>query len=266
MGLKEDGRIVRFLERMEDYTRETIPEENISSIVNVLINIGDKFPEGPKGIYSTDTSMRIMRIMYQLSSRFDDQDKRFELFKQAMSGAEDSLYTVVREVGIQGQQHGKRTTESKEQLEPEENRTVSSNQLEELEAIACVKIQQWAKDGRLKNHPNLISILYSWKHWCENGEAEAKDFVKNMTETKDDLVVLITAFIGKSYSHGMSDYVSRENWRISLDSVNDFIDANVLEQKVRPILGSENFNSLTVDQQKALNVFIDTFDGKVENW
>lgn len=266
LGLKEDGRIVRFLERMEDYTRETIPEENITSIINVLMNIGDKFPEGPRGFYSTDTPMRILRIMYQLSQRYEQQDKRFEIFKEAITKSEDSLYTIVHEVGVQGQHHGKRTSKSDEQIEPEENRPVNSKQLEELEAIACEKIQQWAKDGRLKNHPNLISILYSRKHWCENGEAEAKDFVKNMTLTEDDLVVLITAFIGKSYSHGMSDYVSRENWRINLESVNDFIDTKELEQKVRPILESEGFNSLTTDQQKALNVFVDTFDGKVEDW
>jgi len=266
LGLKKDGRIVRFLERMEDYTRETIPQENVAPIINVLMMIGDKFPEESRGFYATDTSMRAMKIMYQLSSRFEVQDKRFELFKEAMTNAEDSLYTIVREVGIQGQQHGKRTTDSNEQLEPEENRTVNSKQLEELEVIACHKIQQWAKDGRLKDHPSLISILYSWKHWCENGENEAKEFVKDMTTTEEGLVTLISAFVGKSYSQGITDYVSRENWRINLETVNDFIDTKKLEKKIRPILENDYFNSLTADQQKALSVFIDTLDGKVEDW
>ena len=81
-----------------------------------------------------------------------------------MSNAQDSLYTVVREVGVQGQQHGKRTSKSDEQIDPEENRPVNAKQLEELEAVACGKIQEWANNGRLEKHSNtLISILYSWE-------------------------------------------------------------------------------------------------------
>lgn len=46
LKLNEDGRIIRFLERLEDYTRGTIPLENIESIITVLIDTGDLFPEG----------------------------------------------------------------------------------------------------------------------------------------------------------------------------------------------------------------------------
>lgn len=265
LHLKEDGRVVRFLERMEDYTREVIPEENITPIVNVLMNIGDNFPEGPRGFYSTDTPMRVLRIMYQLSQRYEQQDRRFELFKEAITKAEDSLYTIVHEVGVQGQHHGKRTSKSAEQVEPEENRPVNAKQLEELESIACQKIQEWAKIGKLKDHSHLISILYSWKHWCENGEDEARSYVKGMIDTDEGVVTLVAAFVGKSYSHAMTDYVSRENWRINLDSINDFISVEELEKKARAIIAAENFSDLLSDKQKSLTTLIDTIDGKISD-
>lgn len=51
LKLNEDGRIIRFLERLEDYTRSDIPEENIEPIITVLMDIGDLFPEGDSGFF-----------------------------------------------------------------------------------------------------------------------------------------------------------------------------------------------------------------------
>lgn len=265
MKLKDEGRIVRFLERLEDYTREEIPLERIPAIVGVLMNIGDLFPEGKQGMFETDTPMRILRIFYQLGQRYEDQARRFELFKGAIVDATDSIYTIVHEVGVQGQQHGKWTSKQ-EQRDPEEKRTVNSAQLDELEKLACEKIREWAASGRLKGYPNLISILYSWQRWCPDGNEEVSRFVRGLVATDDDLIQLLYAFVGKSYSHGMGDYVGRVNWRINLKSVGDFIAVDELTPKVRTIVGSAEFQNLSPDKQRALQTFIDTVDGKVKEW
>jgi len=263
--LKEDGRIVRLLERLEDYTKEVIPLERITPIVRVLMNIGDTFPEGKQGMFETDTPMRILRLFHQLSRRFEEQTKRFEILKDAMLNATDSIYTVVHEVGVLGQQHGKWISK-KAPPEPEENRTVNTVQLEELEKIACDKIRAWAEAGRLGEHPHLVSILYSWQRWCPDGSDAVSQFVKTLTVKNDGLIKLIQAFVGKSYSQGMGDYVGRVNWRINLKSVSDFITVDELSPKVRTILGSGEFQSLPADSKRALQTFIDTVDGKVKEW
>lgn len=265
LKLKEDGRIVRFLERLEDYTRETIPLERIPVIVNVLMNIGDQFPEGKQGMFETDTPMRILRIFYQLSQRHEDQAQRFALFRDAIVDATDSIYTIVHEVGVQGQQHGKWYSR-KEQPDPEEKRTVNSAQLVELEGLACDKIRGWATSGRLIGNPHLISILYSWQRWCPDGMASVSKFVRDSVATTDGLIQLIQAFVGKSYSHGFGDYVGQVNWRINLKSVADFIPVDELTPKVRTIMGDAEFHNLSPDNQRALQTFINTVDGKVEEW
>ena len=265
MKLKEDGRVVRFLERLEDYTREEIPLEKIPAIVRVLMNIGDLFPEGKQGMFETDTPMRILRIFYQLSQRYDNQTRRFELFRDAIVDAAYSIYTIVHEVGVQGQQHGKFTSKQ-EQLDPEEKRTVNAVQLEELEKLACEKIREWAVSGRLNGHPNLISILYSWQQWCPDGEKAASEFAKAISASNEGVIQLLNAFVGKSYSHGMGDHVGRVNWRINLKSVADFVAVDELTAKVRTIIGSAEFQRLSPDNQRALQTFIDTVDGKVKEW
>jgi predicted KAP-like P-loop ATPase len=265
MKLKEDGRIVRLLERLEDYTREVISLERIPTIVRVLMNIGDMFPEGKQGMFETDTPMRILRLFHQLSRRFEEQAKRFEILRDAMLNATDSIYTIVHEVGVLGQQHGKWTSK-KEPPDPEENRTVNTAQLEELERITCDKIRAWAAAGRLGEHPNLVSILYSWQRWCSDGDDAVSQFVKALSATNDGLIKFIQAFVGKSYSQGMGDYVGRVNWRINLKSVGDFIAVDELTPRVRTILSSGEIQSLPADSKRALQTFIDTVDGKVKEW
>lgn len=85
-------------------------------------------------------------------------------------------------------------------------------------------------------------------------------------ETNEDLIRLIQAFVGKSYSHGMSDYVGRVNLKINLKSVAEFISVEKLVPRVRTILGSNEFQNLPTDSQRALQTFIDATEGKVEEW
>lgn len=153
LRLNEDGKIKRLLERLEDYTREDIPEESIEPIISVLMDIGDLFPEGDSGFLRTNTPMRLLRLFYQLSHRYDSHEKRFNIFKSAMEKATRSLYTIVDGVSLQGQQHGKYG--SKDSPEPEEKLTVNSHQLEELEKIACSKIKIWAQDGPISKAQTL---------------------------------------------------------------------------------------------------------------
>ena len=82
INLNEENKIIRFLDLLEDYTsdKEIIPENNIQNIVSSLMDIGDSFPENEnRSIYALDTPMKILRIFYQLSQRFDNHDSRFKI-------------------------------------------------------------------------------------------------------------------------------------------------------------------------------------------
>jgi predicted KAP-like P-loop ATPase len=262
-SLCDDGRIVRFLERVEDYTREAIPLEHIPAIANVLMDLGDIFPAGEEGFYATNTSSRLLRILYQLTKRFETQQERFDIYKQAIEKSNNSLYTGVHEVGVHGQHHGKNTSKEDDQLKPEENRPVSAEQLLELESLALDKVRNWAEDGRLRGHRNLISILYSWRNFTDSYD-EPKAFVAEIIKDIDGIIELIGCFSGKSFSHGMEDYVAKQHIRINMDSVKDFVDPAKLAEQVRPLTEGDQAENITEEQLNVLKVFIDTFDGKIE--
>lgn len=263
LELKSSGKLVRLLERMEDYTDEGIPIEHVPGVFNVLMDLGDLFPEGQGGMFERDTSMKVMRLMYRLSQRYESHNERFALCRSAIEQASRSLYTVVREVGLQGQQHGKFRANN-EPADPEEKRTVNPAQLEELEKLAVQKISQWAEDGRLNAHPNLISVLYKWKHWSADGPARVATFVDAMAKDDEGLLTLLAGFEGKAFVSSGSDHVSRVEYRISLRTVEDFLQLKAIEPRLRAIAVSEKFSSFPAEHQRAVKTFLYTVDGKAE--
>lgn len=261
-NLFEKGKIIRFLERLEDYTEKDIAKENFGCIIETLINMGDIFPEGDTGFFGFDTPLRILRVTHQLLRRLPDHPERFSLLKSAFEKAERSLYTIVHEVSVQDQEHGKYGLKDKPR--PEEKLTLNSQYLEELEKIACIKIKLWAQDGRLAKHKKLAGILYRWENW--GTKEDVAQFIDALIKTDDGLVDFIASFLGKTISHGMSDYVGRVSWKISLDSIKHFIDLKPIEGRLRSIAKSEDFKKLSEEKQKAVNIFLDTLDGKVKNY
>ena len=163
----EAGRAVRFIERFLDFTKERVPIEHVPNVVAAFMDVGDRFPEGSEGgVIERDTSMQIMRVFYQLLKRYDSQEERFIVLRDAIDGATESIFTLVREVGLRAQEHGERLPKG-EQPEQLEKCSIGPEHLATLKTMAGTKIETWASDGRLLAHPELASILYSWREFSE---------------------------------------------------------------------------------------------------
>jgi len=261
LKLNRENRIIRFLERMEDYTNEDIPEENIVPIINTLMDVGDMFQDGPRGFFATDTPMRILRIFYQLSHRYKEPERRYKIFADAIGNAKKSLYTIVNEIGVQCQQHGKYGF--KEKAEPTENKTVNPDQLDELVKLALKKIEEWAENGKLAEHSQLLSILFMWRRW--NDIAHVTDFVQLLIKDDKGLIGFIKHFLSDVRSRGMSDYVERVSWRINLESVKIFVDLNEVDKRLRKLQSKPQYDDLEDKEKLAIKIFLDTRDGKIKN-
>lgn len=259
--LKDENKIIRFLERLEDYTEDVIPRENICPIVNSLMDLGDLFPEGDPGFYEFGTSMKVFRLFCQLSHRLETHQERFLLFKEAFEKANSSLYTIVNEVGVQMQQHAEYS--SKKEPTPLEQRTVAPEHLTDLKEIAREKIELWAKDGRLADHDKLVSILDLWQR--VSSAKKVKNYVSKIIIDDNGLISFITSFLSKTKSRGMSDYVGKIHWRVSVKNIEDFVAKEEVEPRIRKIYKKKNFNKLDKTKKLAIQTFIDTVDGKIDD-
>lgn len=227
--LLDTNNITRFLERIQDYTEREIPESSIQIIFNVLMDEGDTFPKGREGMFSMGNTMEVMRILNQLSHRFEDKEKRYELFKQAIEKSHKSIYIAVDEIGIQMQQHG----EYEEIDESTEDRkTLTSARLQDLKKLLQVKIIAWVAKNSLFEHPNALSILYLWKRLDNE---KAIDYIHQNIVNDRDLVYFLTIFIYENYSHSSGDYVERKHTNLNYKNIKDFIAPNDVIDRVRDV-------------------------------
>ncbi|HPA49917.1 MAG TPA: hypothetical protein PLO36_07285, partial [Methanofastidiosum sp.] len=206
--------------------------ENIGPIISVLMDIGDLFPEDNAPFFLIDTSMRIMRLFHQMLHRFDSQDERFAILKTAMQNANRSLYTIVRKVSSLDEEQDKYS--SKRPLIPEDDLTVNSKQLDELEKLACEKIENWAEDGRLAQHRNMPFILLRWKTWGQ--EEKLCRYMDSIIKRHDSLIDLV-----KFFSHPSSDDTGTTSLQVNLVSIKQLADLAKIEQQLRKISSSAEY-------------------------
>lgn len=258
--LCNDAKVVRFLELLEDYTSTDLTQEKILIIISVLFDLGDTFPEDNVGFYSFGTNMKIMRITYQLLSRLDSQETRFEILKQAITKADNSLYTIVREVMIQDQHHGRIGSKRS----GTEELLISAEQLDELEQIALSKIKLWAESNRLLSHPHLFSALSGWHNW--EGKEAVQQYVQEAITDDNNLISFIASSLGKTTSQSGDSYVTRTGWSIDITGIKSVVDIAMIEPRVRNIIASERYPLLNEKEQIALSKFIKALEGEEQDY
>jgi len=259
LKLIEEGKILRFLELLSDYNPDRIPQENIEPIVTVLMDMGDLFPERGNNIL-IKTRYRLSYLFDQLIHRITNQEKRYRIYKNSIDKTTNSLYTIVYEVNKLGKEHGRFGTV--QDLKPEEDRTINSDQLKELEELACEKIKIWANDGKLVKHKNLQHILGNWKIW--GTRQQVKDFVENQIKNDESLIYFVTGFLDESFTQVLIDYAANSEWEININNIEEFINLKEIEPKIRRIYSSPLFDQLDETQKIAIKKLLEGIDGKSE--
>ena len=260
LALNEDGRISRFLERVEDYTDAEIPQEHIEPIITVLMDLGDLFPIRGSERFATDTPLSVLRISHQLIDRVENEEERFEVFRRAIEKAVRSLYTSVREVSAQVQQHRELTAGAVH--DPQEKPTASAEQLEQFKSLACEKIDTWASSGQLGSHRHLSWILFPWRDWA--GSEKPGTFVRALIKSDSGLVHFVSTFLSELTTFGASDYAGKKSWQIHLKSIKEFVDPKKIEPRLRGIADSPDFDKLSEVHKIGVTTFLDTIDGKIK--
>jgi predicted KAP-like P-loop ATPase len=247
--IRPDGttRARALLDGLESHTAEAIPEEHIPTIIKALFDVGDKLltkEDERTGIFEMGNDTRIGRVIRQLLIRVEEETARFEILKTGVdSGLATS--TVLREVGVLGQQHGRQGLEAM----PEQQRLISEPHLTDLEGRALDKIRSAAGDGSLLSMPEIARTLYRWREWA--GEAEPSRWIEETIETEEGLLRVLQGFEGKGFvssASGSSTYHKSDPGALAPFVAPDRIIQRVRDLSVR--------HDLTPEQKRAVDNFI----------
>jgi len=215
------------------------------------------FPTGDMGLLNINTPLRILRIIYQLINRFDKQYDRYSILKYAIQKATRSIYTIVHEVGVQDQEHGRYELRGNdlENPDPEEYRTVNPQQLDHLELLAAEKINLWVEKGQLAKNEHLDEILLLWENW--EGKSKVKTYVDNLIKDDIGLIDFITGFTKEYSTWNLNDKVATTYWKINIESMKNFVSLDEVEPRIKNLHTSSKFKQLSSKNRIAIERFIE---------
>ncbi len=249
--LNQDDRITKFLDQLDSRVIQTLPKEHIHAIVNALLDNGDLFPQGVIGPLSLDTPMRIHRIIHGLLQRFRVAEERFFILQEAIGKANKSLYIIVHELREQAREHA----EEESNFLPLEFRDLLPDQLTSLQKLAITRIEIWAQNGSLAEHPSLLPILYAWRDWGNTDDCMR--FVADMTKTDRGLVLFLRATLSEAIEQATTQYEKNPAWLNYLRDIEAFISVKMLQEHAKQIFEDAYFEKLTEKDQLSIMIFLD---------
>jgi len=255
IDLIERSLILKFLDRIEDYI-DDIEKEKYQIIINVLMNIGDSFPE-ERGMFSFGTNLSITRVFHQLLNKIETDEERFDILKEAIKSAENSINIIVYEVSLLMQIHGEYGKEAKHESE----QIVTNEQLQILKEILKDKIQKWIEKCPFYDLNDPLILLYMWKRLDED---KAKEYLIEQTQTDNGLIKFLEVFNSVSYSQSLSDYVQHENKEFKYKDIAHFIDQETIVERVQEIQKNIVNYDITEESIFAISMFIKNHDEIVE--
>ncbi|WP_052402711.1 KAP family P-loop NTPase fold protein [Methanococcoides methylutens] len=246
----EDNKLLDFLKVFPDYT-DKIPADNIESLVNAIMEVGDSFPEDESIFYGT--SLKIHWIISSLLEQIETQEERFNILERSINNTHNSLYTFVWEIDLQNEKHGK--YDYKEPDIPEEQQLINLEQLQRLEKLACDKIRRWAENGTLIESTHIYTILILWKQW--NSDYPHEEFMQNIVSNDVALPKLIASMMTKSYSHTITNYLSEVTDKINVDALKEITGLDNIKERIILIKESSNYILLNKKEKHALEVCLE---------
>lgn len=248
---RPDGttRLRAFLERLEDYTLDEIPTDCIRSVLETFFDVGDQLlrPEDERrDLLGFGNDMMMTRVTWQLLGRLGEE-ARFDVLKDAMAKGK-ATFSIAKVVTTLGLQHGKY---GDTQADPENERLINTQHLEELERFALEKIRGGARQGSLMHCPHLQYVLDRWHDWASDDEV--KQWTQAVIKSDQGLTEFLTKFLLKTFSQSVSDVIGQSYYRLDPKWFEPFLEPTQIIDRVRGLAEDKN---LPENQKIAIRQFI----------
>jgi predicted KAP-like P-loop ATPase len=238
-SLTKRGLVEVALDRLEAYKQE-IDLKDAEPFVTAIFDTGDDLPVGGSSSFLIEPAMRAIRVIHWYLKRENDPAKRGDILKRTMT-LTSGLYLPILKTSLE-------YNKQERQSDPD-SFLVNEQGLLDLQRICLEKIRVAAENGILENHPKLLYILYRWREWAS--PQEPRKWVEDLVSSSDGLLKFLKGCVQQGSASGAGDYAARIYRYIRLQSIEDFVDPEVVEQKVKQI----SLDGLPDDKKEAIHAF-----------
>lgn len=248
-SLKQRGLLKNALAQLEPRV-EDIPIDNAEYFIKALLDVGDQVDHQTIGFADFSSYIRMVRLVVWFLRRYKNLQKRGEILLKCFEKS-DGL-SIVEHI-LQADANRKEKNDSEELL--------SDVEFEKLKEEFVKKLNDFSKNNPtyLMTNSHLASFLYRWTRWGD------KDYVltwlDTQLESQDGCINFLKAFLSKSSSQVMGDYVAKIENKINLDSIEEFVDI----EKIKRSLKNIDVEKLDNDAKEAVIAFKIAIENKDQN-
>jgi predicted KAP-like P-loop ATPase len=246
--LQQEGRLETALARLEAYKQQIATEHSVS-FITAMFDMGDDLSDESDDFFGISPAMHGVRIIHWHLKREPDAHARAQSLGEAMRQT-TGLFLPVMTISIEDPRDGERGDPSEA--------LVGESDLAQLKDLCVDMIRAAAASSRLRGHPRMLYILYRWKEWGADDEAEA--WVSSVVLERDGLLNFLQATTHRVRSHTMGNYLAEDQNRVRLEDIESFVSAD----EILRLVDALDESGLTKGEARAVAAFRQALEGRAQ--
>ena len=113
---------------------------------------------------------------------------------------------------------------------------------DQLREIALQRLDEAAADGSIMRVPNLLSVLFRWRDFADDGSSAHREFCDSLLADDGSIILLARAVLGKSYVSGGRYGRTQRKDRAHLEGLEDLLDVDRFKARLVDLVRSTDLH------------------------
>ena len=236
------------LERLMDHVEKDIPDAQIPTVIQALLNVGDALndPADERGVFDLSNVSRASRPVYRLLKRVGADQRAGVLEPAIQSGNAVAvqlwlLHAFDEEV-TEAKDSGKATL-------------LAADEIERLKPVWLDRVRTLSGEASFLKNPELSRLLAAWQQWAS--ETEVRTWCDRATASDEGLLSFLTGFLQYAKSMASGDYAVRRQPRLNPVWLESYLDKEGCANRLREL---KRKDEVPADNQEAASQYLREFD------
>lgn len=247
---RPDGlsKVRALLERLMDHVEKDVPDAQIPSVIQALLDVGDALidPADERGMFDLGNVSRASRPVYHLLKRVGADQRAGVLEPAIHSGNAVAvqlwLLQALDEEVTKAEDSGEATL-------------LTADEVERLKSVWLDRVRTLSGEASFLTHPELPRLLSAWRRWAS--EAEVRTWCDQATASDEDLLSFLPGFLQHTRSQTMGDWAVRLQPRLNPVWLESYLDTAACADRLRDL---QRKDEVPAGAQEAISQYLREFD------